>query len=217
MLNALAPGNGLCKRPPLCRLRLVWSGFVGLGGEMRLIEERHVPLLLQDLVLDARLLRVVDRRDEHRKLLPRACSGGQLPLHLAAVPRRDNAGGEMEKVVERLFPLLSERRGHDHKNPRRQLPSHQLRDDKPRFNGFPESHVVGDKHAHPLPHFQRHHDRHELEVLRDDATSLQAQKRGRAVEHAQPVSPQEKILGLRRPDGFPGGLCPDNCVIELAG
>jgi len=76
MLNPLALGDGLGKLPPLRCLRLVWPGFVGFGGEVRLIKEGHVPLLLQDLILHARLLRVVDRRDEHRKLLPRARSGG---------------------------------------------------------------------------------------------------------------------------------------------
>ena len=61
---------------------------------------------------------------------------------------------------------------------------------------MPGAHIVGDEQAQAR-RFQGHHHRYELEVLGDDAAALQTEQRGCAVEEAETVGSEEKVLGGR--------------------
>jgi len=108
----------------------------------------------------------------------------------------DDAGWNMEEVVERLPPLLAQVGRDDDQEPRRHLAGQQLGDDEPGLDGLAQSHIVGDQHAHAR-RLQGHDHRDELVVLGDDAAALQAEQRGRSMQQAEAIGTQQQLLGSR--------------------
>ena len=197
--DPVSGGQGLGQVPTVHAHPLLGPGLMGLGHLVGFVKEDHVPLLLQDLVLDGGLLGIVDGSDEAPVVLPWIGAGGQFALHLAAVSAGDDAGRDVEKVVQRLAPLLAEVGRDDDQQPGGHLAGQQLGDDEAGLDGLAQSHVVGQEHAH-AGHLQGHDDGHELKVLGDGAAALQAEEWGGAVQQAEAVGPQQQVLGGRVAD-----------------
>jgi len=74
---------------------------------MCFVNNDEVPLLVQDLVTDAALFRVIDTDDEFREVFPRTGSRWNLFLHRLPVATTNDVRVDVEEVIERLSPLLS--------------------------------------------------------------------------------------------------------------
>ena len=91
MSHLLAGRQRLCQLPAIHAHALVRAALVRLGNLVRFVHYHNIPTLLQNLVLDCRLLGIIHRGDKALIISPRVGARRQFTLHLAAVPRGNNA------------------------------------------------------------------------------------------------------------------------------
>ncbi|OPY57431.1 MAG: hypothetical protein A4E49_00045 [Methanosaeta sp. PtaU1.Bin112] len=127
-------------------------------------------------------------------MLPGAGPRGKLALKHSTMHGGYDPGIDMEEVLQGFSPLLTQIPRADYKNPRCQIPGHQLGNDKTGFDGLSQAHVVSDHHSDAIAFLQGHDHRHELIAGGNHTAALQAEQGGSTMKHRIAIGLDQELV-----------------------